>query len=458
MKNELRWKKTLVMILIAILVLLIALTVGIYFAKTHFLFGTNIEGVSCSFLSIEQAIEKVNLEKGDKIETFCFINGEKYYAFAKQLGVRVDEERVAQIFEQQHLNPKEARKYDLDGFILADTEMIRTFFEQIPEFQKENMVEPQNAYMILDETEFSIQKEVIGNVINFEEAINFTLEKIKNDEKQIDFSPITKVTPEILEEDLVSERDKLNSILKSSINFKLTDGSIVTLDVSTIKDWVSQDENGKFTIDVENGVAEFVEELDIKVNEANYFLHFRATDLCKIATIELPIDLRVQLNKESEIAAIKSMLGNPEPIYVEPIYDKIPISKLTSYIEIDLSRQHVWFYVDGKLIVDAPCVTGNVSQGYNTPTGVFHLLNKNRGAILEGFNKDGSKYSSYVEYWMRFYEGYGMHDATWRSEFGENIYQTSGSHGCINLPEGAAAQIYELIDETMPIIIYQSEL
>lgn len=321
MKNELRWKKTLVMILIAILVLLIALTVGIYFAKTHFLFGTNIEGVSCSFLSIEKAIEKVNLEKGDKIETFCFINGEQYYAFSKELGVRVDEERVSQIFERQHLNPKETREYNLDGFIWADTEKVRTFLEQIPELQEEDMIEPQNAYMILDETEFSIQKEVIGNVINFEEAINFTLEKIKNDEKQIDFSPITKVTPEILEEDLVSERDKLNSILKSSINFKLTDGSIVTLDVSTIKDWVSQDENGKFTIDVENGVAEFVEELDIKVNEANYFLHFRATDLCKIATIELPIDLRVQLDKESEIAAIKSMLGNPEPIYVEPIYD-----------------------------------------------------------------------------------------------------------------------------------------
>ena len=27
-----------------------------------------------------------------------------------------------------------------------------------------------------------------------------------------------------------------------------------------------------------------------------------------------------------------------------------------------------------------------------------------------------------------------MHDATWRGKFGGQIYKTSGSHGCINLP------------------------
>lgn len=457
--SKLRSKKELGKVFIVLLVLLIALCAGRYFTQTHFLFGTRIEGVPCSFLSIEEAIEKVNLEKGEEIVTFCFTNGQMYDATLKQFGVRVDETRVTQIFEQQHSNPKEEREYDLDGFFLANIEKLSKFLEQIPELQEENMLEPQNAYIIWDETEFSIQEEVLGNLINFDEAMDLALEKIKNDEERVDFSPITDVTPEILAEDLVNEQDELNSILNSSINFELSDGSIVTLDSNIIKNWVYQDENGKFKFDIENGVSQFVEELAVKVNEANSNMQFTATDCEELATVNVPWTVRAQLDKEKQIAEINSLLGNSEPINTKPIYDRTIISDmLTSYIEIDISRQHIWFYKDGVLIMDTPCVTGNVSAGNDTPTGVFFLLNKNRGVYLEGYNNDGSKYSSYVEYWMRFNQGIGMHDASWRYKFGGEIYLTGGSHGCVNMPESAAAITYENIDETMPIIVYQSNL
>lgn len=444
---------------INILILSLLFGAGIYFTKTHFLFGTKIEDVSCSFLSIEQAIEKIEAEKGEKTITFCFSNGKIYNVSSKQLGIRVDETRITQIFEYQHSNIKESREYELDGFFLPDTEMLRKLFATIPELQEENMVKPKNAYIVWDEIEFSIQKEVLGNRIDFEDAMNFALEEIKNDKKIIDFSPITDVMPKILTDDLINERDELNSILKSSINFVLSNGEIVTLDSNIIKNWVKQDENGKFTIDVENGVSEFVEKLAIKVNEANSYMQFAATDCEGLATVNVPIEVRAQLDQEKEIAEIKSMLGNSEPIYKKPIYDReLILDKLTSYVEIDIFRQHVWVYINGTLFVDAPCVTGNVSEGHATPTGVFYLLNKNRGVYLEGFNNDGSKYSSFVEYWMRFNQGIGMHDATWRTRFGGNIYLNHGSHGCVNLPTDKAAKIYEVIDETMPIIVYQSNL
>ena len=47
-----------------------------------------------------------------------------------------------------------------------------------------------------------------------------------------------------------------------------------------------------------------------------------------------------------------------------------------------------------------------------------------------------------------------MHDATWRREFGGNIYITSGSHGCINLPYSAAKEIYGYIEKGTPVICY----
>ena len=55
---------------------------------------------------------------------------------------------------------------------------------------------------------------------------------------------------------------------------------------------------------------------------------------------------------------------------------------------------------------------------------------------------------------MPFNGGIGFHDATWRSKFGGTIFQTSGSHGCINLPSDQAKIIYETIDKGYPILLY----
>lgn len=454
-----RNNKGLVRGLMIIMSIFIVFGAVFYFSQTHFLWNTTIEGIDCSFLSIEKATEKINLEMGEWEVTFSFTNGKTYDVALKQLGIRVDENRITQLFKQQHLNPREAREYELDGFILADKEMLRNVLKQIPELQEENMVEPQNAYIIWDEetVQFSIQKETSGSVIIFEKAIDFSLEKIKNDENQIDFSTIYEKA-EILTEDLVNERDELNIYLNSTINFELSDGSIVTLDSNIIKNWVYQDENGKFLFDTENGVPAFVEELAVKVNEANSYLHFIPSESNELVTVNVPLEVRAQLDKEKQIIEITDLLGNVEPISKKPIYDRTLISDMISSrrIEIDNTRQHIWFHLDGTLLLDTDCVTGDVRNGYDTPTGVYFLLNKNRGVYLEGYNKDGSKYRSYVEYWMRFFQGIGMHDAPWRVVFGGEINRTNGSHGCVNMPEWAAALMYEYIDDTIPIIVYQS--
>ena len=39
---------------------------------------------------------------------------------------------------------------------------------------------------------------------------------------------------------------------------------------------------------------------------------------------------------------------------------------------------------------------------------------------------------------------------------GGEIYKSSGSHGCINMPEGAAKTTFENIDNTIPVIVYKS--
>ena len=65
-------------------------------------------------------------------------------------------------------------------------------------------------------------------------------------------------------------------------------------------------------------------------------------------------------------------------------------------------------------------------------------------------------YESFVNYWMPFNGGVGMHDATWRSSFGGQIYLRGGSHGCINLPVSAAKTIYENIEVGDAVLVFQT--
>ena len=121
------------------------------------------------------------------------------------------------------------------------------------------------------------------------------------------------------------------------------------------------------------------------------------------------------------------------------------------YVDVDLSEQHARFYDDsGNIIWETDFVSGDHSKNYDTPSGVF-VLNSNRDSnhvkLTGGIDsKTGQpSYISYVDYWMPFIDNaWAFHDASWRSNFGGTIYETNGSHGCINLPPEKAKELYGL--------------
>ena len=109
----------------------------------------------------------------------------------------------------------------------------------------------------------------------------------------------------------------------------------------------------------------------------------------------------------------------------------------------------MWYIVDGDVYVSTPVVTGNYDSN-DTPTGTFHINNKGRGVSLVG-----ADYVSYVDYWMAFIgSSYGIHDASWRSSFGGNIFRGNGSHGCVNTPYDAVRKIYNHVDVGTAVVIH----
>lgn len=145
----------------------------------------------------------------------------------------------------------------------------------------------------------------------------------------------------------------------------------------------------------------------------------------------------------------------------ENVLDRIPIWKQApkeegyenTYIEIDLSAQHVWYYENNQLVMESDCVTGTDKTSRATPTGFYFVSEKINGKYLIG-----ADYKTWVDKWMRITnQGHGLHDAQWRkaSEFGGNTYKTDGSHGCINLPKQFAYDLYDAIKTGVLVVIHE---
>ena len=120
-----------------------------------------------------------------------------------------------------------------------------------------------------------------------------------------------------------------------------------------------------------------------------------------------------------------------------------------TYLEVSLDEQHLYYYENGALVLDSDVVTGNHAYGYDTPQGVYsvYFMQRNRTLV-------GETYRSFVNYWIAFYNHYGVHDASWRNEFGGDIYLHNGSHGCVNTPKENVSKLYDMIEVGTPVIVY----
>lgn len=463
--NRRKLSKNLVLLLIIAVTFFIG---GKYLWKTRFNNHTYINGLDCSFQTVQSVAN--NLEKQLHTDlSFLVITKDstthKYTPtseVAESFEIKISDLAILQnLLDTQKKNTKE-RTFQVSQLFNINESSLRKYLESIPELSSSSsggVTIPQNAYLAISENNtLEIVDEVYGNLIDFEEAYSIAITKLKDGIGQIDFSPITKTDPDILstDENLIKNQLEINSLLETTISYQLANKDIITLDSSTTINWLNLNDDGTFSMDLSGNLTHFIDMLAEKVDVANSSIAFNATDIGEVH-LEVRDAVRARLDKEAELVRLKECFENSGSYTFKPFYTKTPISDLLNcYVELDITRQTVWMYKDGECILESLCVTGNVAHGTITPTGIYFLTYKMQDAVLRGFNRDGSTYASPVKYWMPFNGGIGFHDASWRYQFGGEIYKKSGSHGCVNMPTKAAATLYQNIDESIPIIVYTS--
>ncbi len=212
------------------------------------------------------------------------------------------------------------------------------------------------------------------------------------------------------------------------------------------------------------GIKQYIQALANQVNVAA--VDSRVNILNGSSTQTAPGQNGSVLNADALADTVAAAVTAGQPLQTAAPMTTVPYQTITNstvalpyaqYIEINLTSQHLWAYQDNKLVYDSPVTSGATGAGFPTVTGMFSILAKQTDRHLVGYQYGPAyNYDVFVQYWMQFYEGYGLHDASWRNgNFGGQDYYHDGSHGCVNLPLATAAWLYNWSSVGTPVWVHK---
>ncbi len=471
-------KKILVGVIIFVVVVLAAVYFGgFFYYRTRFFPNTVINGIKCDNMEVSVVVPLVDAQIEEYLLTVTgrdYATGEAGAVLgtieAKDIGLAyVDTEAAIQtLLETQNpyfwLSPyvfKTHQGHSVVQGVAFDEAGLRETVGGWEACQRDKMLLPRDAYISEYSEEqkgYSVIPETSGTELDIEKVLEHISVAIYSYEQAIDLEELQCYK----EAEVKSTDAGLNDIVNTVNRWLSTEviydwnGNQVVVDAELIKDWTSI-VGGAPLLD-EDAVTSFVWK-----QSRQYDTYAKDKKFITALGIELTLNSASygwKTDAETEAQELVQLIYQGTTVEKEPAYIRRGVKKGAndignSYIEADLTHQHLYVYQDGNVVFETDFVSGRMNSTPDcvTPQGIFGLTYKTTNAVLRG-----ADYETPVSYWMPFFGNYGMHDATWRADFGGIIYQEFGSHGCINLPLESAAVIYNYVYTGSPIICYYYEV
>lgn len=468
---------------LASLAVLVVVLAGVYiriggYYRTHFLPNTFVNDRNISGMDVAQAVELMNAYMQDYVlevrgrepataESGALLGTITSDAVGLTSGS--SESTLKNIMEEQNgmlwigsFLKKEGTKIITEqDFAIYDEERLENLVRSWNACQSVNMLPAEDAYISEYSPErqaYEIIPETKGAELDVDQAILLVGEALRDLENTMDLEEAgLYAEAEILQDDprLTVPVETANRWLGTNIVYDWG-GNEVVLDVETIQEWVTI-EDGEAILD-EKSVKSFVKSQSRQYDTYGKNKNFVTTAGVTLKLASASYGWRTDTDVETEellSLILEGSIGSREPVYTHKGMVKGTDGANdigNSYVEADLTNQHLYLYQDGEVVLETDFVSGKISNGSGTPAGIFGITYKTTDAVLRGRD-----YATPVKYWMPFYGNYGMHDANWRRDFGGDIYLSNGSHGCINLPPSMAEQIYQYVSKGFPVICYYYE-
>lgn len=467
-------KKPVLICGIVVLVLLVVYLAGMLYYNDKFLNGTMVNGSDVGGMTLQKANDQLSKKVNGQSLKLIFNDGQSEVLQSAQLGVSYNKDNsLNQLMKNQNkwawfIGFFKNEKNILTDLIQISDENLTNGIASMEHAKEENQIAPTDAYIQYKDGSFSIIEETLGSKFNIEELVKNIKVALSEGKQQLDVTKANGyVKPQVYkdDQDLNNQLKAANEYCLSTITYTTPKGKEIALDGSTLITWLSKQDDGSYTKDesvFKEKLTAFVKELASQYNSIGATRTFTGKDGQSHTVSGGTYGFRV--STDSEVSALLKIINEnksennriPEHTGQLPSGENGGIG--TTYLEINITKQHLWFVKDGSVVLESDFVSGKESDSTRlTPSGTYYIYNKERNRVLRGTKQPNGKYEyeSPVSYWMPFNKGIGLHDASWRSTFGGDVYINSGSHGCINLPTGFAGSLYSQIYVNLPVVVYR---
>lgn len=333
-------------------------------------------------------------------------------------------------------------------------ERLHALLETLPCMQEKFFRNPVDAKIseYISGKGYTVTEEIPGTALNramAEETIKSALCTLR---PELDLeSAEVYIEPQVFSDDPVLKRAlaQANRCVSSQV-FYGEQGQDILLDGEVISAWIKVREDGTFALDDE-GISGFVSELSKRYDSCGEARLFKSSWGQEV-TVEGG-DYGWQIDKAAEAAWLRESLPRGIVISRMPVFLKQAATHDmadygTTYIEVNLTAHHLYYYTDGKEIVSSDFKFNNVTDEKNVPTGIYELTDSLEDSSL----KEGL---SYPEYHLFFNKGRALYSIAGKNMSGGSSNQADEGGGEIELPKDTADKLFQHVGKGTPIILYR---
>ena len=357
-----------------------------YYYSDRFFEGTWINGIDCSgktAYEVETAladkVQDYSIQVSSRNQEPQMITGEQinyqYLSTGETLQLLKNQkpyEWIKGFYEQ--------KSYTVAENVAYDKTLLQQQVTALNCAKTENQTAPENAYVAFKDNQFQIVPETEGTQLNVKQAYRILDQAVADTQASIDFgtAPDAYVSAEVTQNDpeLQSALEACNNYTKASITYTFGDQT-ATLDGNTIKDWLQFDEKGQLLMDdntFHQHIADYVAQLAATYNTVGTEREFHTTSGRTVYVYSSVYGWAI--DQAAEAAQLAQEIQSGTQTTREPIYEQTANSHGlndlgNTYIEVDLSNQHMYYYQSGSLIFDSEFVSGNMSYSDNRLMQVF---------------------------------------------------------------------------------------
>ena len=455
-------KKKLWKIIVAAVFTLLLIGYGVMTMLSYKYFQANtvINGVDYSFRTPDSVQSEID-EKVAGYQIHVKLRDGEIFIRPEDIGLLITTENDIRSIKQEQ-NPylwfmgffREEQKASYK--ITYDEDKLKSYLGSFSYFQKDKMIAPSNPIVEMASGKPVIKAGTDGTTFDVDKVIGLIKEMIPKMETELDVERAGCYLKAEYREDspqVVECRARLERYTNLMLIYQYADINI-QIKPNEIYEMLTLDTEDYYVVVSMKKVAAFVEKFAAKHDTFGTERIFKTHDGKKVKLTTDKIGWQIDQEEETkqlyrDISRFNSFIR--EPVFSNRAYaytvDGSDIG--TTYVEVDLTNQRAYFFKDGGLLLDCDIISGLPSRGNDTPGGFYVLNGLYRDCILRG-----PGYASHVDYWMPFNGGIGLHDASWQSKFGGELFKTRGSHGCVNLEYQMAQTVYEYGYKNMPVICY----